>query len=51
MEENKFNFSEEELKKEAAAEEAKKEAAVAESKKAVRKDAKGLFENVKKILN
>ncbi|MGY0393135.1 DUF389 domain-containing protein [Bizionia sp. KMM 8389] len=50
MEENKFNFSEEETKKTAAAEEAKKDAAVAESKKAVKKDAKGLFQNVKKFL-
>jgi uncharacterized hydrophobic protein (TIGR00271 family) len=51
MEENKFNFSEEEEKKIAAAEEAKKDAAVQESKKAVQKDAKGLFQNIRKFLN
>ncbi|UPS91876.1 MULTISPECIES: TIGR00341 family protein [unclassified Bizionia] len=51
MEENKFNFSEEEeTKKETAAEDAKSEAAVEESKKAVKKDARGLFENIKKFL-
>ena len=50
MEENKFNFSDEEIKKETASEEAKKAAAVEESKKAVKKDAKGLFENIKKFL-
>jgi len=50
MEENKFNFSEEEEKKQAAAEDAKKNAAVEESKKAVQKDARGLFQNIKKFL-
>ena len=51
MEENKFNFSEDEKVKESlAAEEAKKDAAVEESKKAVQKDAKGLFQNIKKFL-
>tara|TARA_R110002012_G_scaffold17930_5_gene66708 strand:+ start:17274 stop:18761 length:1488 start_codon:yes stop_codon:yes gene_type:complete len=50
MEENKFNFSEEEINKGAATDEAKKDAAVEESKKAVKKDAKGLFQNVKKFL-
>ncbi|TYB75746.1 DUF389 domain-containing protein [Bizionia myxarmorum] len=50
MEENKFNFSDEEEKKDQAADEAKKDAAVAESKKAVTKDAKGLFQNIKKFL-
>lgn len=42
MEENKFNFSEDE---------AKKAATVSESKEAVRKDAKGLFQNIRKFLN
>ena len=46
--ENKFNFSEEEEKKHEALENAKKDAAVEESKKAVTKDAKGLFQNIKK---
>ncbi len=50
MEENKFNFSDEEEKKQAAADEAKKDAAVEESKKAVQKDAKGLFQNIRKFL-
>lgn len=50
MEEHKFNFSEEEEKKQATAEDAKKDAAVEESKKAVTKDAKGLFQNIKKFL-
>ena len=50
MEENKFNFSEEEEKKHEALENAKKDAAVEESKKAVTKDAKGLFQNIKKFL-
>lgn len=50
MEENKFNFSDGEEKKQAAAEEVKKNAAVEESKKAVQKDAKGLFKNTKKFL-
>lgn len=50
MEENKFNFSDDEAKKQDAAEEAKKDAAVEESKKAVQKDAKGLFQNIKKFL-
>lgn len=50
MEENKFNFSEEEEKKQAASEDAKKNAAVEESKKAVQKDARGLFQNIKKFL-
>jgi uncharacterized hydrophobic protein (TIGR00271 family) len=48
--ENKFNFSEEEEKKHEALENAKKDAAVEESKKAVKKDAKGLFQNIKKFL-
>jgi len=50
MEESKFNFSEEEEKKNEALENAKKDAAVEESKKAVTKDAKGLFQNIKKFL-
>jgi len=51
MEENKFNFSEEdESKKDQAIQDAKKDQAVEESKKAVTKDAKGLFQNVKKFL-
>mgnify|MGYP000344954560 CR=1 FL=1 len=50
MEENKFNFSDDESKKQDAAEESKKDAAVEESKEAVRKDAKGLFQNIKKFL-
>ncbi|TYA59698.1 DUF389 domain-containing protein [Formosa maritima] len=41
MEESKFNFSEDE---------AKKNQAVEDSKKAVSKDAKGLFKNIKKFL-
>ncbi|PNQ73808.1 hypothetical protein C1T31_05600 [Hanstruepera neustonica] len=51
MEENKFNFSDEEEKKQTSADEAKKDAAVEESKKAVQKDAKGLFQNIRKFLN
>tara|TARA_R110002049_G_scaffold206269_1_gene376803 strand:- start:48454 stop:49923 length:1470 start_codon:yes stop_codon:yes gene_type:complete len=43
MEENKFNFSEEEA-------EAKKEQSAKESKEAVKKDAKGLFTSIKKFL-
>ncbi|EGV43235.1 DUF389 domain-containing protein [Bizionia argentinensis JUB59] len=50
MEENKFNFSEEEDQKETGNEEAKKDAAVEESKKAVKKDAKGLFQTIKVFL-
>lgn len=50
MEENKFNFSEEESGKNEAAENAKKNQAVEDSKKAVKKDAKGLFQNIKKFL-
>lgn len=42
MEENKFNFSEEE---------AKKDKAVDDSKKAVRKDAKGLWESIKNFFS
>ena len=49
MEENKFNFSDEE-KAHAAHENDSKDAAVEESKKAVKKDAKGLFQNIKKFL-
>ncbi|MCX7552022.1 DUF389 domain-containing protein [Xanthomarina sp. F2636L] len=51
MEENKFNFSEEEANKKDAVENAKKEQAVKDSKEAVKKDAKGLFQNIKKFLN
>ncbi|PWK17532.1 DUF389 domain-containing protein [Xanthomarina spongicola] len=51
MEENKFNFSEEdESKKDQAIQDAKKDQAVEESKKAVTKDAKGLFQNIKHFL-
>ncbi|MFL0352070.1 DUF389 domain-containing protein [Xanthomarina sp. GH4-25] len=50
MEESKFNFSEEEAKKDQAAQDAKKDQAVEESKNAVTKDAKGLFQNIKKFL-
>jgi len=50
MEESKFNFSEEEAKKDQAIQESKKDQAVEESKKAVTKDARGLFQNVKKFL-
>jgi uncharacterized hydrophobic protein (TIGR00271 family) len=51
MEENKFNFSEEEANKNQTSEHAKKDQAVEASKEAVRKDAKGLFQNIKKFLN
>jgi uncharacterized hydrophobic protein (TIGR00271 family) len=51
MEENKFNFSEEETVKNKAVENAKKDDAVKASKEAVKKDAKGLFQNIKKFLN
>ncbi|WP_417874282.1 DUF389 domain-containing protein [Xanthomarina gelatinilytica] len=51
MEENKFNFSEEEANKKQTSEHAKKDQAVEASKEAVRKDAKGLFQNIKKFLN
>lgn len=50
MEENKFNFSEEEAKKDQAIQDAKKDKAVEESKKAVTKGAKGLFQTIKKFL-
>ncbi|MFD2552599.1 DUF389 domain-containing protein [Bizionia sediminis] len=50
MEENKFNFSEEVPKNNPDSEAAKKDAAMAESKQAVKKDAKGLFQNIKKFL-
>lgn len=43
MEENKFNFSEEEIQSE-------KDEAVKQSKEAVKEDAKGLFENGKKFI-
>ncbi|WP_104734568.1 DUF389 domain-containing protein [Hanstruepera ponticola] len=49
MEENKFNFSDEE-KAHAEDGNASRDAAVEESKKAVKKDAKGLFQNIKKFL-
>ncbi|WP_417857339.1 DUF389 domain-containing protein [Xanthomarina gelatinilytica] len=51
MEESKFNFSEEEANKNQTSEHAKKDQAVEASKEAVRKDAKGLFQNIKKFLN
>src|SRR5688572_14912381 len=51
MEENKFNFSEEEPNINKATENAKKEQAVEASKEAVRKDVKGLIQNIKKFLN
>lgn len=51
MEENKFNFSEEEAGKNEDAEMAKRMKAVEDSKKAVREDAKGLFQNIKLFLN
>jgi uncharacterized hydrophobic protein (TIGR00271 family) len=51
MEENKFNFSEEETAKNEAVENAKKDQAVEASKEAVKKGAKGLFQNIKKFLN
>ncbi|WP_452221500.1 DUF389 domain-containing protein [Lacinutrix salivirga] len=51
-EENKFNFSEEEAEKDQIAKnEAAKDEAVAQSKEAVKKEAKGLVESVKKFLN
>lgn len=51
MDENKFNFSEEEAKKEEQAAADAKEAAVTESKEAIKKDAKGLFVNIKAFLS
>ncbi|HLV38356.1 DUF389 domain-containing protein [Xanthomarina sp.] len=47
MEENKFNFSEEASPKNETAENEKKDQAVKDSKRAVKKDAKGLYQNVK----
>ncbi|CDF78307.1 conserved hypothetical membrane protein (DUF389) [Formosa agariphila KMM 3901] len=48
MSENKFNFSEEEVdKKKAQAQ----DAAVEESKEAIKKDAKGLFENLRNFIS
>ena len=50
MEESKFNFSDKEVNKEDPIDGTTKDSAVEESKKAVRKDAKGLFQNIKKFL-
>src|SRR5690554_2991646 len=50
MEENKFNFSEEETTTNASAENSKKDQAVQDSKQAVKKDAKGLIQNFKKFI-